>query len=105
MLCHLHLAILPDMAAVLINRNRHVAVAIRRVASGVAIVEHAAGRLTLQHLSDKEFVEGWQEYDYPLEKVLDRFLAHAKEIGATKGALHAIEKLRGDSVLMAPRLL
>lgn len=93
------------MASVLINRNRHVAVAIRHGLTGVAIVEHSAGRLTLQHLSDKEFVEGWREYDYPLEKVLDRFLVHAKEVGATKGALNAIERLRGDSVAMAPKLI
>lgn len=93
------------MASVLINCNRHVAVAIRRDPTGVAIVEHSSGRLMLQHLSDKEFIERWQEYDYPLEKVLDRFLVHAKEIGATKGALHAIEKLRRDSVAMAPKLI
>ena len=72
-----------NMASVLINRNRHVALALRRETSGVTIVEHSAGRLTLQHLSDREFIEGWQEYDYPLDKLLDRFLLHAKEVGAT----------------------
>lgn len=93
------------MASVLINRSRHVAVALRREAAGVAIVEHSAGRLTVQHLSDRELIEEWQEYDYPLDKVLDRFLAHAREVGATKGAQNAIERLRGDAVLMAPKLI
>jgi hypothetical protein len=93
------------MASVLINRSRHIAIAIRRERAGVAIVEHCSGRLSLQHLSDKEFIEGWQEYDYPLGQALDRFLLHAKEVGATKGALGAIEKLRGDPMALAPRLL
>ena len=93
------------MASVLINRNRHVALALRRETSGVTIVEHSAGRLTLQHLSDREFIEGWQEYDYPLDKLLDRFLLHAKEVGATKGAKNAIERLRADAVAMAPKLI
>jgi hypothetical protein len=93
------------MATVLINRNRHIAIAIRRERAGVAIVEHSPGRLSLQHLTDKEFIEGWQEYDYPLEKALDRFLAHAQEVGATKGALNAIERLRTDPMALAPRLI
>ncbi len=93
------------MASVLIDRNRHVAIALRRESAGVAIVLHSAGRLKLQHLSDKEFIEGWQEYDYPLEKVLDRFLAHAEEVGATKSAKNAIARLRADAVLMAPKLI
>ena len=90
---------------VLINRERHIAIAIRRERAGVAIVEHSPGRLSLQHLSDKEFQEEWQEYDYPLDKALDRFIAHANEVGATKQALKAIDRLRNDPVALAPRLI
>lgn len=90
---------------VLINRERRIAIAIRRERSGVAIVEHSPGRLSLQHLSDKDFLAEWQEYDYPLDKALDRFMAHANEAGATKQALKAIERLRNDPVALAPRLI
>ena len=93
------------MASVLIDRNRHVAIALRRESAGVAIVEQTASMLTLQHLSDKEFIERWQEYDYPLEQVLDRFLAHAQVVGATRRAKNAIEKLRGDTAALAPKLI
>lgn len=93
------------MAAVLINRNRRIAIALRRERAGVAIIEHSPGRLLLQHLSDKELAEEWREHDYPLGKALDRFLAHAQEVGATKGALRAMERLRDDPLALAPRLL
>ncbi len=93
------------MAAVLINRHRHIAIALRRERAGIAIIEHAPGRLCLQHLTDGEFVADWQEYDYPLDKALDRFLAHAQEVGATKSALRAIERLRLDKLALAPRLI
>lgn len=93
------------MAAVLINRNRHIAIALRRERAGIAIVEHTPGRLSLQHLSDREFVADWQEYDYPLDKALERFIAHAQEVGATKSALKAIERLREDKLALSPRLI
>jgi len=93
------------MAAVLINRHRHIAIALRRERAGIAIIEHASGRLSLQHLTDREFVADWQEYDYPLDKALDRFIAHANEVGATKGALRAIERLREDKLALSPRLI
>lgn len=93
------------MAAVLIDRSRRIAIAVRRERAGIAIVEHSPGRLCLRHLSDQEFIEEWREYDYPLERALDRFLAHAREVGATRGALGAIERLRTDPMALAPRLI
>ena len=93
------------MASALINRHRNIAVAIRRSRKGVAIVAHEAGKLSLQHLPDREFLDTWQEYDYPLDQLLDRFLQHARDVGATKEARHAIESLRADAAALAPRLL
>ena len=93
------------MASALINSHRNVAVAIRRSRRGVAIVAHDAGKLSLQHLPASEFAQTWQEYDYPLEQLLDRFLAHARTVGATKAALNAIVALRADAAALAPRLL
>ena len=93
------------MASVLINRHRNIAVAVRRSRAGVAIIAHSAGKLTLQRISDSDFRETWQEYDYPLDKLLDRLLMHARRIGATKGALNAIERLCDDPMVTAPRLI
>ena len=93
------------MASVLINRHRNIAVAVRRNRTGVAIIAHSAGKLTLQQLSDDDFRESWQEYDYPLDKLLGHLLMHARRIGATKGALNAIERLCADPMVTAPRLL
>ena len=93
------------MASALINRHRNVAVAVRRNRAGVAIIAHSAGKLSLEQLSDQDFRDAWMEYDYPLDKLLERFLAHARDVGATKGALAAIERLAADPMLTAPRLL
>lgn len=93
------------MASALINRHRNVAVAVRRNRTGVAIITHSAGKLALQHISDHEFRASWQEYDYPLDALLQRFLAHAERIGATKAARNAIERLCADPRVTAPRLL
>ncbi len=93
------------MASALINRHRNIAVAVRRSRAGVAIIAHSAGKLTLQQLSDGDFRESWQEYDYPLDKLLERFLLHARLVGASKEALHAIERLCADPMVTAPRLL
>lgn len=93
------------MAGALINRHRNIAVAVRRSRAGVSIIAHSAGKLVLQQLSDRDFRDSWQEYDYPLDKLLERFLAHARLVGATKGALAAIERLCADPMVTAPRLL
>lgn len=93
------------MASALINRHRNIAVAVRRNRAGVAIIAHSAGKLALEQLSDRDFRDTWQEYDYPLDKLLDRFLAHARSVGATKGALTAILRLAADPMQTAPRLL
>ncbi len=93
------------MASALINRHRNVAVAVRRNRAGVAIIAHSAGKLTLEQLSDRDFRDSWQEFDYPLDKLLERFLAHARQVGASKAALAAIERLCADPMVTAPRLL
>lgn len=93
------------MASALINRHRNIALAIRRSRAGVAVIAHCAGKLSLQLLPPREFLESWQEYDYPLEQLLERFLAHARSVGASKAALNAIESLRADKAALAPRLL
>lgn len=93
------------MASALINRHRNIAIAVRRNRDGVSIIAYDSGKLSLQLLSDGEFRESWQEYDYPLDKLLDRLLTHARRIGATKGALNAIERLCADPMVTAPRLL
>ena len=93
------------MASALINRHRNVALAVRRSRSGVAIIAHGAGKLSLQVLADEDFRADWQEYDYPLDQLLARFLAHAREVGATKAALSAIERMCSDPMVTAPRLL
>ena len=93
------------MASALINRHRNVAVAVRRSRAGVTIIAHSAGKLALQRISDSDFRDTWQEYDYPLDRLLERFLAHARLVGATKAALVAIERLCSDPMVTAPRLL
>lgn len=90
---------------VLIDRNRHIAIALRRGRAGVVIVEHTPRRLACRALSEREFREDWQECDYPLAEAVERFLGFAASVGATRQALAALERLRGDPLALAPRLI
>lgn len=90
---------------VVINRTRHIAIAVRRDRHGVVIVPMSSGSLSAVHLTDKEFASAWTEYNYSLEKALDRFLAHVSAKGATKEAQESLQKLKNDPVALAPRIV
>lgn len=90
---------------VVINRNRHIALAVRRDKRGVVLVPMSSGHLSAEHLTDKEFAAEWQEYAYPLAKALGRFLTHMARHGATKEAREGLERLRDNPAALCERLV
>jgi hypothetical protein len=80
---------------VVFNRSRTTAIAVRRDAKGVVLIPMSAGLLHLLHLTDAEFQKDWKEIPSgSLTHALEKFLAHAERVGATKEAREALDELR-----------
>lgn len=83
------------MSSVVLNRQRNVALAVRRDRHRccVLLIQMASGPLGLTRISDKEFAADWRVVPYPFSKALERFLEHAKEHSATAEARAVLERL------------
>lgn len=75
------------------NQALTMAVVIRHDGQQVTLVPMRSGKLTAQRLLASQFNHDWQTSDYPLEKAVQSFLAHARDHGASKEVLNGLERL------------
>ncbi len=78
---------------VLMNRNRHIAIVVKRARSNAHLVQVKAGTLKLTRLAAKELIEEWLDADYPFERALAKLLELGKQHGITDTARAALDQL------------
>lgn len=89
----------------IVNNARHeTAIVIRRDGETVFFVRLAAGKLACDRLTERTFREQWREAACPLPDTLERFLAHARDEGATQEVLRGLEKLKARARLVVASL-
>lgn len=78
---------------VLMDRQRHMAVVVKRGKSSAHLVRVSSSQLRLTRLSARELVEEWTDADYPFEEALARLMELGRQHGITEGARSALEAL------------
>ena len=78
---------------VLMDRQRHIAIVVKRGRTSAQLVRVKSGILKLSKLTAKELVEEWSDADYPFERAVSRLLDLGKQHGITDAARIALEKL------------
>ncbi len=78
---------------VLMDRQRHIAIVVKRGKASAHLVCVKSGMLKLSKLSAKELVEEWADADYPFEQAVDKLLELGKQHGITDAARIALEEL------------
>lgn len=76
------------------NSTRETAVVIKRDGQQVVLVKMGAGRLTTLRLTESAFRADWHEVPGDIREAVDRFLAHARNFGASQEAIRGLERLQ-----------
>jgi len=78
---------------VLIDRQRHIAIVVKRGRTCAHLVRVRSGSLRLVKCSAKEIVSDWMDAQYPFNEAVVKLLDVGKRQGITDGARVALEKL------------
>lgn len=78
---------------VLMDRQRHIAIVVKRSDTHAQLVRVKSGALRLVRVGAKELVEEWSDADYPFDHAVNKLLELGRQHGATEGARLALEKL------------
>lgn len=78
---------------VLMDRQRHIAIVVRKGSKFVQLVRVQSGTLRLVRCSAKEIVSDWMDAQYPFNEAMAKLLDVGKRQGITDGARIALEEL------------
>lgn len=78
---------------IVINAQGILAIVIRHDGKNVRLVAMRPGRLLVNRAPREKFEAEWQASDQPLDQVLETFLVHAQQQGASAEALKGLEAL------------
>ena len=78
---------------VLMNRQRHIAVVVKRGRTSAQLVRVKSGILKLTRVTAAELVEEWSDAEYPFERAVAKLLELGRQHGITDTARLALEKL------------
>jgi hypothetical protein len=78
---------------VLMDRQRHIAIVVKKGRTSAHLVRVKSGMLKLSKLTAGELVEEWSDADYPFERAVAKLLELGKQHGITDAARLALEKL------------
>lgn len=78
---------------VLVDRQRHIAIVVKKGRSHAHLVRVKSGMLKLTRLSARELVEEWSDADYPFDRAVTKLLELGRQHGITDAARQALEGL------------
>jgi hypothetical protein len=78
---------------VLMDRQRHIAIVVKKGRTSAHLVRISAGTLKLTKVGAKELVEGWVDADYPFEQAVAKLLELGRQHGITETAHLALDEL------------
>ena len=78
---------------VLMNRQRHIAIVVKKGKSSAHLVQMKPGKLKMSRCTARELVEKWSDADYPFDRAVAKLLDIGKQHGFTDETRKALEKL------------
>jgi len=78
---------------VLMDRQRHIAIVVKKGKTSAHLVQVKSGKLKLARYTAGELVDHWSDADYPFERAVAKLIELGKQHGITDTARKALEEL------------